>query len=439
VVLNGRIYWVQDAYTTTDRYPYAQTADTSAVNGSSGLNTSFNYVRNSVKVLIDAYNGDMTFYQMDQHDPLVNAYAKAFPHLFTPASKMSPELRAHLRYPEDIFTVQSAAFGRYHITNANQFYAAGDAWDLSQDPGSGSPSAALQTTATTNAQGFQVGPSRAKRMAPIYQLTRLPGQSQESFNLLEPFVPVSTNDTQQNLTGFMVANSDPDHYGQLQAYVTPRGQQIDGPALIDARIAAVTQISQQISLLNQQGSNVLLGNVLMIPIDQSLLYIRPLYVQSSRNPLPEFKKIIVVYGNQAAMEDSLSQALTDLFGAPVPGLPATSASGAAVGPTTPITPSSPGSGVSATVSQLLAQAQAAYAQAQNDLKAGDLGKYQTDINQAGDLLNQASQAASASAAPSTSTPSTTAPPATTAPPTTAPPAPTTGSTNSALGRPPGPG
>jgi uncharacterized membrane protein (UPF0182 family) len=394
---------------------------------------SFNYVRNSVKVLIDAYNGTMTFYQMDPHDPLVNAYGKAFPHLFTPASKMSPELRSHLRYPEDIFTVQAAAFGRYHITNANQFYAAGDAWDLSQDPGSGSPSAALQTTATTNAQGFQVGPSRAKRMAPIYQLTRLPGQSQQSFNLLEPFVPVSTNDTQQNLTGFMVASSDPNNYGQLQAYVTPRGQQIDGPALIDARIAAVTQISQQISLLNQQGSNVLLGNVLMIPIDQSLLYIRPLYVQSSRNPLPEFKKIIVVYGNQAAMEDSLNQALTDLFGAPVPGLPTTSASGATVGPTTNITPSAPGPQVSSTVAQLLAQAQAAYAQAQNDLKAGDLGKYQTDINQAGDLLNQAAQAASASAAPSTPTPSTTAPT------TTVPPPPTTGSTNSALGRPSGPG
>jgi uncharacterized membrane protein (UPF0182 family) len=430
VLLNGRIYWVQDAYTTTDHYPYAQTANVSAVNGSSGLNSNFNYVRNSVKVVIDAYNGSMTFYQMDQHDPLVNAYGKAFPHLFTPASKMSPELRAHLRYPEDIFTVQSAAFGRYHITNANQFYSAGDAWDLSQDPGSGSPSAALQTTATTNAQGFQVGPSRAKRMQPIYQVTRLPGQSQESFNLLEPFVPVSTGDTQQNLTGFMVADSDPDHYGQLQAYVTPRGQQIDGPALIDARISAVTQISQQISLLNQQGSQVVLGNVLMIPIDQSLLYIRPLYVQSSRNPLPEFKKIIVVYGNQAAMEDSLSQALTDLFGSPVPGLPATSASGATTGPTTTITPSSPGSGVSATVAQLLAQAQAAYTQAQNDLKAGDLGKYQTDINQAGDLLNQAAQAASA---PTPSTPSTTAPP------TTSPPAPTTGSTNSALGRPPGPG
>src|SRR5207237_1565844 len=155
--------------------------------------------------------------------------------------------------------------------------------------------------------------SPPKRITPIYQLTRLPAQSQASFNILEPFVPVSQNDTQQNLTGFMIANSDPDHYGELQAYVTPRGQQIDGPALIDARISAVTQISQQISLLNQQGSTVLLGNVLMIPIDQSLLYIRPLYVQSSRNPLPEFKKIIVVYGNQAAMEDSLGQALTDLF------------------------------------------------------------------------------------------------------------------------------
>jgi uncharacterized membrane protein (UPF0182 family) len=369
---------------------------------------------------------------MDPNDPIVRAYGKAFPGLFTPASKMSPDLRDHLRYPEDIFTVQAAMYGRYHITNPGQFYAAGDAWDLSQDPGSGSPSAALQTTVTTNAQGFQVGPSRAKRMAPIYQLTRLPGQTQESFNLLEPFVPVSQNDTQQNLTAFMVANSDPDHYGQLQAYVTPRGQQIDGPALIDARIAAVPQISQAISLLNQQGSQVLLGDVLMIPIDQSLLYIRPLYVQSARNPLPEFKKLIVVYGQQAAMEDNLNAALTDLFGAPVPGLPSTSTSGGTAGGTTPAP--STGAQVSATVAQLVAQAQAAFAQAQADLKAGDLGKYQADINQAGNLLNQAAQAASAAPAGSTPTPSTTAPP-----PTTAPPGSTTGSTNSAMGRPSSPG
>jgi hypothetical protein len=168
----------------------------------------------------------------------------------------------------------------------------------------------------------------------------------------------------------------------------------------------------------------------MIPIDQSMLYIRPLYVQSSRNPLPEFKKIIVVYGNQAAMEDSLSGALTDLFGSPVPGLPGPSAAGSTTAPAT-VTPA-PGPAVSSTVAQLLAQAQAAYAQAQNDLKAGDLGKYQTDINQAGNLLNQAAQAASASAPAPTS-------PSTTAPPTTAPPAPTTGSTNSALARPSGPG
>ena len=139
VLLNGQIDWVQDAYTTTDNYPYAQNADTSALPSGSGLNQTFNYVRNSVKVLINAYTGKMTFYVMDPNDPIIETYEKAFPGMFTPASKMSAELRAHLRYPEDIFTVQATMYGRYHITNAQSFYSAADAWTLSPVPGVGLP------------------------------------------------------------------------------------------------------------------------------------------------------------------------------------------------------------------------------------------------------------------------------------------------------------
>ena len=167
VLVNGQIDWVQDAYTTTADYPYAQGADTSALSGGSGLNETFNYVRNSVKVLINAYTGKMTFYVMDPKDPIIETYRKAFPGMFTSASKMSPALRAHLRYPEDIFTVQATMYGRYHITNAQSFYSAADAWTLSPSPGSGSPANALATTLTTNAQGQEVSTGQLVRMAPI--------------------------------------------------------------------------------------------------------------------------------------------------------------------------------------------------------------------------------------------------------------------------------
>jgi uncharacterized membrane protein (UPF0182 family) len=377
-VIDGKIYWVVDAYTTTDHFPYGQTADTSAVNPSSGLaTTSFNYVRNSVKVVIDAYNGNMTFYDMDPHDPVIEAYSKAFPGMFTPSSQMSPQLRAHLRYPEDIFTVQSAMYGRYHITNPVSFYNAGDAWELSQNPGAGSPSAALSVTAATNAQGQVVGPVKTTRMSPIYQVMAIPGQDKLSFNILEAYVPVSQNDVQQNLTAFMIGDSDPAHYGQLYSFVTPRGQQFDGPALIDARISATQSISQQISLLNQQGSQVVLGNVLMVPVDQSLVYIRPMYVSSSRNSLPELKNVIVVFGQQATMSSTLSGALGQAFSAPVPTTTPSGGGG--------------GGGVSAEVSSLLNQAQQVYSSAQAALKSGNLGAYQSDINQLGGILSEAAQ------------------------------------------------
>lgn len=388
VLLKGRVYWVQDAYTTTNEFPYSQQADTSALSQNSGLNYPFNYIRNSVKILIDAYNGTMTFYVQDPSDPIIKAYEKAFPGMFTPASKMSPELLDHLRYPTDLFTIQAAAYGRYHITNSTNFYNAGDAWTISQNPGNGSPSQPLTQTVATNAQGFPISAPTTSRMQPIYEIVQIPGYSTLDFSIVEAFVPVSQSDVQQNLTGMFIGLSDPGHYGQLVNLVTPRGQQVDGPALINARINAVTAIAQQISLLDQHGSQVILGSVHMIPLGQSLLYLRPLYVESAQNPLPELKQVIVVYGSQAAMEPTLAGALNDIFGVTVPGVQGANQSSSQPPPSVIVGSGSNSGGTS--LQSIINQASALYSQAQAALKAGNLGLYQQDINQLGGLLTQVS-------------------------------------------------
>ncbi|HZU72486.1 MAG TPA: UPF0182 family protein [Acidimicrobiales bacterium] len=399
-IVDGRIVWIQDAYTTTRNYPYSQLANVPSLPQNSGLNVDFNYIRNSVKVVVDAYDGSMRFYVMDPTDPIIKAYEKAFPRLFTPASDMSLGLRAHLRYPEDLFRTQVTTYGRYHIQKVNDFYAAANAWNISQNAGEGPPDAALQATQTTNAQGFPVS-STLTRMDPQYLLMRLPGSPNPNFLILDAFVPVSQGDKQQNLTAFMVGQSDPSDYGQLQVYIMPPGQLIDGPALIDARIAANPTISEQISLLNQQGSQVELGNVLVIPIQKSLLYIRPLYVQSARNPLPQLQKVIVVSGTQVAMADTLQASLAAIFGTAPPTLEQKQGG-------VPTTPSAPTSGTPSNVAQLLAQAAQAYAAAQQDLANGNLGAYQTDVNKMGQLISQAEGGSGSSASPSTTT-STTSP------------------------------
>jgi uncharacterized protein len=388
VLLNGQIDWVQDAYTTTDNYPYSQNANTSALPAGSGLNQTFNYVRNSVKVLINAYTGKMTFYVTDPSDPIIRAYENAFHGMFTPASKMSAQLKAHLRYPEDIFAVQATMFGKYHITTASSFYSAADAWQLSPSPGSGSPSSALPTTLTTNAQGQQVSTGQLVRMAPLYQELRIPGQTQQSFNLLDAFVPISGQSQIQTLSGFMMAGSDPGHYGQLEMFVTPRDSPVTGPAIVASQIDAAPGVSQAITFYDQSGSSVLLGNLLMIPVADSLLYIQPMYVQSSRNPIPVLTEVIAAYGKQVQIKTSLSAALQAVFGAPV-------------------STSTGGTGTSGTLSpqvrSLLDQAQTAYQQAEADLKAQNLGAYQTDIQNLEGDLNQVQDLTGGPTTPTTTT------------------------------------
>jgi uncharacterized membrane protein (UPF0182 family) len=401
VLFNGRLTWVQDAFTVTSRYPYSQRANTEQLPIRSGLNGTFNYVRNSVKATVDAYDGTVKFYVMDDTDPLVQAYRKAFPSLFTPMSQMSQDLRKHLRYPEDLFKVQTNMYGRYHINDPADFYNSSDAWTVAQDPGSGpiptgdAAAAAVQSTLAPR-PGVAVVPARSKRMDPTYLLLRLPADPLESFLILRPFVPVSQGDKQQNLSAFMTAKSDPDSYGKLQAFVLPRGVQIDGPALINSRILSDPAITQQLTLLNREGSRVQQGNVLVIPIKNSLLYIRPIYVEATSNPLPELRKVVVVYGKRAIMEDTLQAALAKLFGAAPPTLEQQPVTGGAPVPTGP-------AGPPPDVKALLDRAAAAFKAADDSLKAGDLAGYQAHVKEAQSYVDQASRAAAQSSAPANTT------------------------------------
>jgi len=370
VMVNGHIEWVLDGYTTSSQYPYSQNASSLQVPTGSGLPSSYNYARNSVKLTIDAYSGKMTFYVTDPSDPMIQAYEAAFPGLFTPGSKMPTELRAHLRYPEDLFAAQTATYGHYHITNAAAFYNAGDAWAISLTAGAGSPSQTLALTQFTNSQGVTIQ-GGAQRMSPQYQVESLPGTSQQTFTITEAYTPASSGSNIQNLSAFMIGTSDPSNYGKLTAYVTPSGQNTIGPVMADAEIQQNTKVSSIITPLDQHGSSVLLGNILMVPIDQSMLYIRPLYVTSSGNPLPQLKDVIAVYGSHVDIESSLSVALSNVLSVSVQANNnATNGSGGS------------SSNVStAEIASLLSQAQAAYAQAQAALTSGDLAGYQTAIQQ----------------------------------------------------------
>ncbi len=387
VLSGGQISWVLDAYTTTDNYPYSQNVDTSSLPANSGLNQNLNYVRNSVKVVVNAYSGKMTFYDVTgltkTKDPILQTWEKVFPGMFVPVSQMPKALEAHLRYPEDLLSVQAATYGRYHLTKPLSFYNANNAWNVSQSAGAGSPDQALPATLTTNAQGNLVSTGQVARMSPIYELLQVPGQSTQSFNLVDAFVPVSKGDQIQTMSAFIVAGSDPGQYGKLTVFQTPP---IDGPALVDADISEVGKISSQISLLNQQGTTVQLGNLQVVPVGDSMLYFRPFYVESARNPFPKLDYFIVVYAgptgqSQVAFDTSLPLALQDLFSVSIPGQ----------GTQTPTQPTGPAT-VNQHVQSLIAQANTDFQQAQTDLKSGNFAAYGTDITTLQGVLQQLQQA-----------------------------------------------
>jgi uncharacterized membrane protein (UPF0182 family) len=415
VVLDGKVVYVMDAYTTSNYYPNAQRLDNTGLASDSGLNQTFNYVRNSVKVVVDSYDGTVKMYVIDPSDPVIQAYQGAFPQLFSDIDEMPATLREHLRYPEDLFRVQTNVWGRYHITDPQSFYEQTNGWVVAQDPGA-LITAGGATTAVTNANG-QVVPRKESRIDPYYLLMRLPGESKESFVLLRSFVPTSEDDSKKKLTAFMVAKSDPEDYGKLVTYEMPSDLQIDGPALVNSAIQANPTISAQISLLNQNGSTVVFGNLLLVPVDKSILYVRPLYVSSSNTPVPALKDVIVVWNGQSAMKPTLKDALQELF----PGVKAETFEGATGGGTPPPTiepggsttttqSTTPGTGEpNATADQLVADAYALLQQAQTDLTTScaagtcDFNKYQQAVKDAGAKLAQATKLRGGSATTTTTT------------------------------------
>lgn len=414
VIGDGRIVYVVDGYTTTDRYPYAQRADNEQLSPRSGLDHTFNYVRNSVKAVVDGYDGSVVLYVIDPDDPIVQAYRKAFPDLFADFDDMPEEIQDNIRYPEDLFTVQTNMWARYHIEDPVDFYEQTGGWAVAQDPGT-TVQGGGGTTAVTNAAGETTG-TRERRIDPYYLLMRLPDREQEEFVMLRTFVPVSENDERKELTAFMVAKSDPGSYGELSVYQLPTTQ-VDGPAIVAANIASEQEIAREISLLNQQGSTVILGDLVLIPIEQSILYVRPLYVQASgQTAVPELKNVIVAYGDEVVMRPTLELALTEIFGAspetledvdvvdseqdePLPSedqepgdVPGEPDEGDADGTTTTTTPpptTEPPAPGDETVDELLARAGETLERANEALAEGDLGAYQDLVDEAADLIRRA--------------------------------------------------
>jgi uncharacterized protein len=376
VVVDGQVNWVLDGYTTTDQYPYSQNASTQLVPSDNGLPSSYNYVRNSVKIVVNAYTGKVHLYASPAvtgangtiTDPILRVWASVYPGLIQPYSSMNTELQAHMRYPEDLFSIQAAIYGRYHITNTSEFYNNGSGWSLSPTDGAGAPNQTLKVSAQYDKQGYIVSETAA-RMDPLYQVYTLPGQSTPQFTLSDAYVTASANGSGAvsssttsvyNLTAFMVALSDPNDYGDLYVYRPPPGTTI-GPVQADAKMNADQAASSKITLLNREGSKVLLGNVLMVPLDGSMLYARPMYVTSQSTSFPLLDYMIVVYKDKTGFSSSLAGALAQVLGTPSP---------------TP--PTKKGT----TAAELYADSQNEYQLAQTALENGQLGLYQSEFKKA---------------------------------------------------------
>jgi uncharacterized protein len=277
VVADGRLYWMQDAYTTSGDFPYAQPL----------ANRGLNYIRNSVKIVIDAYNGTTDFYLADAADPIAATYRRIFPGLFKPLAAMPPELQKHIRYPEDLFRIQASVYRAYHMDSPEVFYNREDLWQFPRQP--------------------EGGPTDT--MAPYYIVMRLPGEPQAQFFLMLPMVPSQ----RQNMIAWLAARCDPPDYGKLIVYEFPKDKLVYGPFQIEARINQNTEISQQLSLWNQMGSRVIRGHLIVIPIENSILYVSPLYLRAETGQLPELKRVIAAYGDRVVMEETLADALAALF------------------------------------------------------------------------------------------------------------------------------
>ena len=349
-LIDRQLFWIIDMYTVSDKYPYAQPADTRRINENSGLPMNFNYLRNSVKAVVNAYDGTLNFYVVDENDPLISSYNDIFPDLFTAKSSMSNELLDHIRYPEDLFTIQSDMYRDYHMTDPRVFYADEDPWVIPSD------SSTTPRVATLRGEFTEIG---FKPMLPYYLLMSLPGESDLSYLIFQPFNP----ENRPNMQSFLVADADPENYGQLIDFRLPKGEFVDGPSQVATRINQDPDISQIFTLLDQQGSSVIKGNLFVVPINQSILYYQPIYLQGEQNPLPEFKFVVVVFQDRIIMEESLSEALASVFGGDFASDTIDDPKGES-----PL--------------ELLEKATNAFEKAQQELQNGNLGLYQNLVEQA---------------------------------------------------------
>jgi hypothetical protein len=343
VIADGRIVWIIDGYTASDMYPYSEPV----ANG-------MNYLRNSVKVTVDAYDGTVTLYEFDEQDPILKAWSAVFPGLITPADKIPDVLRAHFRYPEGLFSVQAEAYKTYHMTDPQVFYNKEDSWEL---PGqrAGTP------------------------MRPFYVLMRLPGEPTEDFQMIMPFTPRNRD----NMIGWMSANSEPDNYGKRIVYQFPKQRVILGPEQVSARISQDDVISPQVSLWSQRGSQVLFGNQIVVPLNDSIVYIQPLYLQAEQTAIPELARVLVVYADKVVMAKDLKEALLAVFGE------------------SPPQGGEPEPGAADATATLAAEL---YRRAVEAQRAGDWGEYGRLIEQLGTVLDELVGAEGAGASQETTAP-----------------------------------
>lgn len=349
ILADGKLYWMQDAYTTTDRYPYA-----------ASFGGGLNYIRNSVKIVVDAYTGDVRTYVADESDPIIRAYRSAMPDAFRPLSAMPPALLAHIRYPEDMFRVQSRALLQYHMLDPLVFYNKGDVWAIPAiEPQPDQPAA---------------------EMRPYYVIMKLPGAKQEEFILMFPF----RRESKKNMVAWMCARCDPKDYGRLLLYEFPKGMLVYGPSQVAGRANQNAEISREITLWNSAGSSVTWGNLLVIPIESSLLYIRPLYLESTDTKIPEFRRVVAAMGDQLAWASSLQEALAQLAGAPVPR--------PREAPAAPVSAAG-GAPAAETIRELATRAQGHFDSAQEALRSGDWAAYGRHLNALRDDLRRLKEAA----------------------------------------------
>lgn len=413
VIADGGINYVVDGYTTSSRYPYSQRADRELLPRSNDLPGRFNYIRNSVKAVVDAYDGTVTLYIVEPNDPIIRAYEQAFPELFAPISAMSPEVAEHLRYASDMFTVQTNMWGPYQVDKPVDFYDRSQTWSISPDPGGVE---GTRTNTTTGADGFsQI--SREQRVSSYYTYTRLPAEGEDAkteaeFVALRSFVAESRDDSLKKLTALVMGVSDvqADGFGQLVEYAMP-GTEVDGPALVASQISSQEDVSKAISLLDAagEGTEVVLEDLLIVPIENSLLYVRPLYVKPTGTKLPALEKVIVSHAGDVVMCAGFAEAIDALFGVWLDGIqsgdnvnqPCEGDIGNVVPQgATGRNPSGNSSGQASSISpedtDAVVEALALLDQAQDALLEGDLGRYQQLVEDAKNKL-EASNAADADA------------------------------------------